>query len=304
MKIGVNQLSPGHGPREPRRIEVNMSGTESLDEALERAARAIRSVEAILIGAGAGMGVDSGLPDFRGGAGFWRAYPPYAKLGLDFVSVANPHWFRQDPELAWGFYGHRLMLYRDTEPHEGFEILHKWMSAMPRSGFVYTSNVDGHFQKAGFSPDQVYEVHGSIHAMQCVGECGAGIFSAGPYSLAIDRKTMRAVSPLPKCPNCGAMARPNILMFGDWGWDSSASDFQRRQLKAWLAAVEAASVVVVECGAGTFIPTVRMACEDIAERCCGNLIRINVREPEVPDGQIALPLGALEALSELDRRLA
>ena len=97
------------------------------------------------------MGVDSGLPDFRGGSGFWKAYPPYAELRLDFVSLANPRWFASDPELAWGFYGHRLMLYRETEPHEGFGILRRWMSRMRGRGFVYTSNVDGHFQKAGFS---------------------------------------------------------------------------------------------------------------------------------------------------------
>ncbi|MFO0890386.1 MAG: Sir2 family NAD-dependent protein deacetylase [Isosphaeraceae bacterium] len=280
-----------------------MGRSETLEASLERAARAIRSAEAILIGAGAGMGVDSGLPDFRGGAGFWKAYPPYAKLNLDFVTLANPRWFRQDPELAWGFYGHRLMLYRETEPHEGFSILLKWLSRMPRGGSVYTSNVDGHFQKAGFSPDQVYEVHGSIHAMQCVGECGVGIFSAGSHSLTIDPETMRAVPPLPICPRCRGLARPNILMFGDWGWDSSASDHQRRNLKAWLDVIGPRSIVVVECGAGTAIPTVRHSCEQVAERFDGDLIRINVRESEVPQGQIALPMGALDALSELDRRL-
>jgi NAD-dependent SIR2 family protein deacetylase len=128
-----------------------MSQSKSLDDAAERAARAIGSAEAILIGAGAGMGVDSGLPDFRGGSGFWKAYPPYARLGLAFTELANPRWFASDPELAWGFYGHRLMLYRETEPHGGFAILLRWMSRMPRGGFVYTSNVDGHFQKAGFT---------------------------------------------------------------------------------------------------------------------------------------------------------
>src|SRR3954464_8610293 len=67
------------------------------------AANAIRSADAILIGAGAGMGVDSGLPDFRGSEGFWKAYPPLKKLGLSFSRIANPYWFRQDPEQAWGF---------------------------------------------------------------------------------------------------------------------------------------------------------------------------------------------------------
>jgi len=79
------------------------------------------------------MGVDSGLPDFRGDQGFWKAYPPYAKLGLSFVELANPRWFATDPELAWGFYGHRRGLYRRTVPHEGFARLLRWSRAMPRT---------------------------------------------------------------------------------------------------------------------------------------------------------------------------
>jgi NAD-dependent SIR2 family protein deacetylase len=280
-----------------------MSQSNSQDNALDRAAQAIGSAEAIFIGAGAGMGVDSGLPDFRGGQGFWRAYPPYAQLGLDFVSVANPRWFANDPELAWGFYGHRLMLYRETEPHQGFAVLHRWMGRMARGGYVFTSNVDEHFQRAGFSPEHVYEVHGTIGSMQCLGKCGVGIFSAKSYSVAIDPETMRAVPPLPMCPSCGQMARPNILMFGDWGWDPAHADAQQGRLASWLSSIEGSSVVVVECGAGTAIPTVRHACEDVAARFDAALIRINPREPEVPKGQISLPMRALEALAAIDERL-
>jgi NAD-dependent SIR2 family protein deacetylase len=284
-------------------FETSMSQNQARNDAIDRAARAIRSAEAILIGAGAGMGVDSGLPDFRGPQGFWKAYPPYARLGLDFASLANPRWFASDPELAWGFYGHRMMLYRQTEPHEGFSILRRWVSRMPQGAFVYTSNVDGHFQNAGFTPEQVYEVHGAIRAMQCLGECGVGIFSAEPYSVNVDPETMRARAPFPSCPGCGQMARPNILMFGDWGWDSSFAEDQQRRLRWWLASIEGSSLVVVECGAGTAIPTVRLACEDIARRFDGTLIRVNPREPEVPRGQISLPMGALEALAAIDERL-
>jgi NAD-dependent SIR2 family protein deacetylase len=139
--------------------------------------------------------------------------------------------------------------------------------------------------------------------MQCLAECGVGIFSADPYSLNIDPETMHAIPPLPICPSCGGLARPNILMFGDWGWDPSRSDAQERRLKAWLYSIAGARVVVVECGAGTAIPTVRLSCQDVARRYGGTLIRINPREPEVPEGQISLPMGAVEALSELDRRL-
>ena len=79
-----------------------------------------------------GFGVDSGLPDFRGDEGFWSAYPPMRRLGLSFVDCANPQWFDREPEFAWGFYGHRLQLYRDTEPHDGFHILLDWMRLADR----------------------------------------------------------------------------------------------------------------------------------------------------------------------------
>src|ERR1700737_5026799 len=131
---------------------------EAIEDTIRRAAGAIGEAGALLIGAGAGMGVDSGLPDFRGNQGFWRAYPPYQKLGLDFVSLANPRWFASDPALAWGFYGHRLNLYRTTEPHAGYRILHSWARRIRHGAFVFTSNVDGHFQRAGFDPQCVVKV--------------------------------------------------------------------------------------------------------------------------------------------------
>src|SRR5262245_30024929 len=199
------------------------------ENALQEAAAAIRGAQALLIGAGAGMGVDSGLPDFRGNEGFWRAYPPYQKLGLDFVSLANPRWFAEDPALAWGFYGHRMQLYRRTAPHQGFAILRRWAGRMRRGGFVFTSNVDDQFQRAGFAREQIVEIHGTVRGLQCTRECSVEIFSTDPFEVEIDPSTMRAISALPACPACGAPARPNILMFGDSGWNSCQTDAQLRR---------------------------------------------------------------------------
>src|ERR1035438_2630271 len=89
-----------------------MTGPET--HKLQRAAEAIRAADALLVTAGAGMGVDSGLPDFRGNQGFWKAYPVVARLGLSFADMANPAWFENDPHLAWAFYGHRLNLDRKS----------------------------------------------------------------------------------------------------------------------------------------------------------------------------------------------
>ena len=139
----------------------------SIEDRVRQAAAAIQAADALLITAGAGMGVDSGLPDFRGTQGFWQAYPAIATLGLSFEQMANPASFAENPHLAWAFYGHRLNLYRQTAPHQGFRQLLEIGRAKPRGYFVFTSNVDGQFQRAGFAAERMVECHGSIHHFQC-----------------------------------------------------------------------------------------------------------------------------------------
>lgn len=177
----------------------------SLEVATARAADAIRAAETFVFTAGAGMGVDSGLPDFRGDDGFWRAYPPYRKLGRSFAEMADGASFQSDPELAWGFYGHRLSLYRATEPHAGFELLREWSAGHSR--FIFTSNVDGQFRRAGFTPQEIWEAHGSIHHLQCSEPCSHEIWPADGVEVQIDTESMRALPPLPTCPNCGKVGR-------------------------------------------------------------------------------------------------
>jgi NAD-dependent SIR2 family protein deacetylase len=261
---------------------------------LARAAELLDGAGALLICAGAGMGVDSGLPDFRGGEGFWRAYPPYARLGLQFEELADPRHFADDPELAWGFYGHRLSLYRRTVPHEGFRLLLELGSRLPGGVRVFTSNVDGQFQRAGFG--FVAEAHGSIHHLQCLAGCTDTIWPAGA-DVVVDEETMRAVPPLPSCPRCGGLARPNILMFGDFRWVPDRSQAQLDELTTWRRT--ARDLVVVELGAGTAVPTVRRYAE-LASAATGALIRINPREPQIRHGRDRhSAAGALETLQAL-----
>ncbi len=268
------------------------------ESAIVEAKKVINGADALLITAGAGMGVDSGLPDFRGVEGFWRAYPKVKQMGLRFEEMANPQWFEDEPALAWAFYGHRLNLYRETMPHRGFEILKSLSAQKPYGSFVFTSNVDGQFQKAGFDEDLIMECHGSIHHLQCTRNCQGKIWSANDVTIAIS-DDFRAQEPLPKCPECGALARPNILMFGDWKWESRRTDVQSDRLQRWLAMLEAqgAKLAIIEMGAGTAVPTVRRTSEEIAAHFGVPLIRINPRESF--GAQIPLTMGALEALEQI-----
>ncbi len=270
-----------------------------MDSTVATAADALRRARSLVVTAGAGMGVDSGLPDFRGDQGFWKAYPPYERLGLTFVEAANPEHFERDPAFGWGFYGHRLHLYRDTVPHPGFGLLLRWIERFGLEAFVVTSNVDGQFQKAGFDPERVLEIHGSIHHLQCSGTC-TDIWD-NEEQVPVDQATMRA-GHVPRCPRCQGVARPNILMFGDMGWLPDRTQEQRRRFQAFEAAAPD-PMVVVEMGAGTAIPSIRWASENLGQRDGARVVRINPREPRIDPPHLSLPVGALLGLTAIEAAL-
>lgn len=264
----------------------------------QRCAELIRQADGLLITAGAGIGVDSGMPDFRGPQGFWGAYPALGRARIAFEEIANPAAFASQPRLAWGFYGHRLQLYRRTVPHEGFQILRRIGECLPHGAHVFTSNVDGQFQKAGFAEDRVSECHGSIHHLQCLEPCCESIWPAIDLEPQVDEETCRWLPDLPHCPRCGGLARPNILMFGDGGWIADRTRGQQERLERWRR--QGGMRVVVELGAGISIPTVRWFGETLGVP----LIRINPTEPDVSGASsVGLAATALEALAAIDGRL-
>lgn len=276
-----------------------------LSSTLGLAANLIRSADALLITSGAGLGIDSGLPDFRGQAGFWKAYPALGNAGVSFTSIANPQHFEDHPRRAWGFYGHRLNLYRATVPHAGFAILKKWFEQKQGRGFVLTSNVDGQFKKAGFDEKNLFEIHGSIHHLQCTGfGCKSDIWPADDLNVEVDEARCQLVSALPLCPSCNRLARPNILMFEDWKWKGDRTLKQQTAFQAWMAARKEAEekVVTIELGAGTQIATVRWQGDHLPYP----LVRINPTDEDIPRFKpgVGVRLGALEALQRIDRLLS
>ena len=269
---------------------------------LQHAAELVEQADLIVVAAGAGMGVDSGLPDFRGREGFWQAYPALARSGIDFYEAANPARFSEAPRQAWGFYGHRLALYRRTVPHEGFALLQRWMARTDLGGVVYTSNVDGQFQQAGVDEAQVWECHGSLRHLQCSRPCGDSVWSADDFLPDVDEERCELRNTWPLCPHCGALARPNVLMFGDEAWVDTRERAQAHRVAPQLAA--ARRPLVIELGAGTAVPSVRMFSQHVLQRLKGRLLRINPREWQVPGRlDVGLACGALEGLQAVDRLL-
>ena len=184
-----------------------------------QAADWLAQADGLLITTGAGMGVDSGLPDFRGTEGFWRAYPALAAAAAVVRGDRQPwpfcarssSWPGGSTATVWPFTG---VPYR-TKGLRSFAALRQtWNTARSSSPATSTAVRQGRF-----CPDRICEVHGSIHHLQCCKPCCDAIWPADDFVPDVDASACRLLNAPPRCPVCGGMARPNILMFGDWrGW--------------------------------------------------------------------------------------
>ena len=89
-----------------------------------RAAAALLEADVLLISAGAGMSADSGLAVYKDidKVTAWR------KMGVTYADLCDPCWIADDPEIFYGFWGSCLNNYMDTEPHEGYAILRRWIA--------------------------------------------------------------------------------------------------------------------------------------------------------------------------------
>ncbi|CAE8707303.1 unnamed protein product [Polarella glacialis] len=302
--------------------------------AVQTAARWLLEAEALLVGSGAGMGVDAGLGTFRGThAGVW---PPLERHGLDYADVCQPRWFEEDPAFAWAFWGHCDRLYTQTQTHGGYDLVKQWADQVKHKAgaFCLTTNIDGHWRKAGWPERALLEKHGSCRLLQCSKPCSDEAWPPAdgdvpPLAEECDDRAEEARLPL--CPRCGAIARPNVLMFGDSQFAVGQHQLQLARYKDWLQGMRSKSkfqrrslkgaarrdapersrgplsgLVCVEIGAGVAVATVRRE----FERLCGfegaRLIRVNPEHTSLPKAlacsgkAVCVPLGAHEALRAID----
>jgi NAD-dependent SIR2 family protein deacetylase len=135
------------------------------------------------------------------------------------------------------------------------------------------------------------ECHGSLYHLQCLDGCHEGIWPADDFVPEVDEEECLLTSEFPRCPRCRGIARPNVLMFGDWDWLSQRTNAQEAHLQAWRRQVD--RLLVIEVGAGSNIPTVRLMSEHVG----GPLIRINPTEPQRPRGEgVSIAAAGLVAL--------
>ena len=164
-------------------------GTDSV----QRAAEDLFSVRNAIAFTGAGISVESGIPDFRSATGLWSRYSPDEYGTIDA--------FRADPIKVWKMLAEMMALVIQAQPnpaHVGLADLEK----MGKLHTVITQNVDGLHQAAGSR--NVIEYHGSSATLCCIA-CGHGMSAE---EVSMDNLP-------PKCPGCGSILKPDVVFFGE-----------------------------------------------------------------------------------------
>ncbi|MCR2804849.1 SIR2 family NAD-dependent protein deacylase [Paenibacillus soyae] len=145
---------------------------------------------AVAVLTGAGMSMESGLPDFRSKDGWWR--------GIDPMTVATADALERNYELFREFYRFRIETAERYAPHEGHRILADWERGGTIRG-IATQNVDGFHAMAGSR--SIAELHGSIRTARCQ-RCG-------------QEATTASFVGGQSCAGCQGKLRPNVVLFGE-----------------------------------------------------------------------------------------
>ena len=165
-------------------------------DAVAALAQLLRRRQPCVVLTGAGVSTESGIPDFRSRTGLWADVDPFEVASIDA--------FVRDPERVWDFYARRFETLVAAEPNAA----HLAIAALERLGYVravVTQNIDTLHTRAGSRG--VVEVHGSIRRAVCL-RCPGSEPLAGVRAQLAERQA-------PLCPACGAILKPDVVLFGE-----------------------------------------------------------------------------------------
>jgi len=162
-----------------------------MDALIDQAAEIILDSRLTLALTGAGISVESGIPDFRSADGLWSRFDP-----AEYATITA---FKKDPEKVWKMLREMEEVVNNAKPNEA----HKGMGELERMGFLHfiiTQNVDNLHQAGGAK--NVIEYHGNFSTLSCLW--------CGKTYLTKDKKGEY----VPKC-ECGKILKPDVIFFGE-----------------------------------------------------------------------------------------
>jgi NAD-dependent deacetylase len=162
----------------------------------KQAAELIRTKSNIVAFTGAGISVESGIPDFRSSGGLWERYNPneYAEYSA----------FLKWPEKFWTMHAELAELVSSAEPNPAHLALAE-LETLGKLTTVITQNIDFLHQRAGNT--RVLELHGTGETATCL-SCNK------QYTRVTVEKMLESVI-VPRCSDCNGLIKPDVILFSE-----------------------------------------------------------------------------------------
>lgn len=169
------------------------------EKRIEQVVTLLKKAKSILFITGAGISADSGLPTYRGIGGLYN--DKITEEGIPIEMALAGETLEKQPEITWKYLSQIEKNCRNARYNRGHEVISEMEKYFKRV-WVLTQNIDGFHRAAGSK--NVIDIHGDMHSLLCA-KCGW-------------RKTIKDFSQIqipPKCPECKAIARPEVVFFGE-----------------------------------------------------------------------------------------
>ncbi len=216
------------------------------NDSINQAREILRKAQRIAVLTGAGISAESGVPTFRDKDGLWRKFSA--------SELANPEAFRTNPQLVWEWYGWRRREMLKAKPNAGHFALAE-LDKRASEFLLITQNVDNLHRRAG--SQRMVEIHGNIFRNRCT-ECG---HIEPDESCDFDEG-----GTLPVCGKCGAMARVDVVWFGE--------QLPEKELTAGFHAAESCDVFISAGTSAVVYPAAGLP--EVAKLRGATLIEVNL----------------------------
>lgn len=223
------------------------------EHSMERLKRELKTADAVLIGAGAGLSTSAGF--IYSGERFHQNFSDFeAKYGFHDMYSGGFYPF-PCPEEQWAYWSRYIWLNRyEDAPKPVYDLLYRLVSG--KDYFVITSNVDHCFQKAGFDKKRLFYTQGDYGLFQCSEPCHRQTYENRELieRMVKEQKDMRIPSALiPRCPKCGKPMTMNLRsdsrFVEDEGWKRAAGRYEE-----FLRSHRNSHILFLEVGVGYNTP--------------------------------------------------
>lgn len=196
----------------------------------DRLKKALKSAEAVLIGAGAGLSASAGLT--YGGERFFKYFADFhKKYGIRDMYSGGFYPYNTLEEY-WAWWSRHIYYNRYVEPPKPtyntlFELV------KDKNYFVITTNVDHCFQRAGFDKQRLFYTQGDYGLFQCSAACHNKTYDNEELvrRMTAEQRDMKIPTELvPHCPVCGKPMTMNLRcddkFVQDDGWETARNRYE------------------------------------------------------------------------------